>query len=126
MASVGRSCKDIVLSNDNDELVIDEEMPVAIRARSRTGEIEQIRVKVRGVSLERGHVQFQLPDRRIVPGHVLDPLFADVSNAYTVALGWQSTLDVIVRPTMRDGQLRSYYVLGAALTEGWVVPVVER
>ena len=115
---IGRSCDDIVLSNDNDELVVDTEMATVIRARRSTGGVEQIRARVRGLSLERGHVQLQLPGRRVVPGHVLDPLFADVPNAYTVALSRQSPLDVTVRPVMRDGQLRSYYMLGASLAEG--------
>ena len=118
VAAVGRSCDDIIISNDNDELVVDVEMATAIRARSSTGDVEKIRVRVRGVSLERGRVHLQLPSLHVVPGHVLDPLFADVPNAYTVALGRQSPLDVIVRPVMRDGQLRSYYVLGASLAEG--------
>ena len=118
VASVGRSCEDVVLSNDNDKLVIDEEMARAIRARNRTGEIEHIRVRVRGLSLERGHVQLQLPSRSVISGHVLDPLFVDVPNAYTEALARQSLLDVMVRPVLRDEQLHSYYVLGASLAEG--------
>ena len=118
VAAVGRSCDDIILSNDNDELVVDVEMAAAIRARRSTGSVERIRVRVRGLSLERGHVQLQLPGRQVVPGHVLDPLFANVPNAYTEALVQQSLLDVTVRPVMRDGQLRSYDVLGASLVEG--------
>ncbi len=118
VAAVGRSCDDIILSNDNDELHVDAEMAVAIRARRSTGSVERIRVRVRGLSLERGHVQLQLPGRQVVPGHVLDPLFADVPNAYTDALARQSLLEVTVRPVMRDGQLRSYDVLGASLAGG--------
>lgn len=118
VAAVGRSCDDIILSNDNDELVVGAEMATAIRARMSTGDVERIRVRVRGLSLERGHVQLQLSGQQVVPGHVLDPLFPEVPNAYTEALARQSLLDVTVRPVMRDGQLRSYDVLRASLAEG--------
>ena len=118
VASVGRSCEDIVLANDNDALVINEELAARIRARGSTGEVRQIRAGVRGLSRDRRHLQLLLPDMQVVPGRVLDPLFEDVPNAYTDALVEQSWLDVTVRPVMRDGQLRSYDVLGASLAEG--------
>jgi hypothetical protein len=113
---VGRTVRTMLIGKD-DPIVIDEPTADVMRSQEglELGEAEQYEIELVGVFKNNGVCRIKLADRdKVVLGKIADPALDQPNNIYTRALNEGQKLQVVGKPTLKNGRLYKLFITSAS------------
>lgn len=122
VVSIGESCSYVTVGEQSDGAIsVDKSMRDAIEAPDprEIGSTQTFRIFISELDLKNRTCMVSFlddpePDQEYrLSGEISDPVLHAPNNPYSAALASQTTLEVIAKPELRDGEIEKLYILDA-------------
>lgn len=119
---IGQSCSHVLVGEPDDGAIpIDKPMRDAIEAPDPTeiGPTQTFRILISELDLKNRTCKFSFLDdpepdeEHRLNGEIIDPILHAPNNPYSAALASQTTLEVVAKPELKDGEIERLYIMDA-------------
>ena len=126
---VGSSCDSMKLISGEDEEEIDSPTAEVIRSLGdvEVGDMETMTILVDGFIHHNKQIKVYHPAEpdRVLTAYIRDPAFEQTPNVYTEAATMRRWLRVRAKPTMKDGRIKTLYIMDAERIEGSPLEAID-